>query len=108
MSNGYNIASDCVDKHRADLLALVCVDWDSAAKKIELHHFSFGDLQTLTNRFARGLAALELARGDRILLQLPNGFEFPVAFIGAIKASPTTLPIAITTEISSLPADATM
>src|SRR5262249_56730532 len=53
---------------------------------------TYRELEALTNRFARGLAALGVSRGDRVCLLTPNCPEYIIAFyaiarVGAI-ASP--------------------
>src|SRR5262249_30106945 len=53
---------------------------------------TYRELEALTNRFARGLAALGVSRGDRVCLLMPNCPEYIIAFyaiarLGAI-ASP--------------------
>lgn len=47
---------------------------------------SFGRLDERADRAAAGLAALGIAPGDRVLLQLPNGCEFAVALFALLRA----------------------
>ncbi len=47
---------------------------------------SYADLEEQADRAAGGLGALGVARGDRVLLQLPNGCQFAVALFGLLRA----------------------
>lgn len=48
---------------------------------------TFGQLETLSDNFAKFLVSdLNMKKGDRIALQLPNLLQYPVCAIGAIKA----------------------
>ncbi len=53
------------------------IDADSA--------LTFAQLDQRADRAAAGLAALGIAAGDRVLLQLPNGCEFAVALFGLLR-----------------------
>jgi long-chain acyl-CoA synthetase len=51
------------------------------------HVIDFTELKTLTDRFAAFLVGeLGLVKGDRIVLQMPNLLQYPVAVYGALKA----------------------
>jgi mycobactin salicyl-AMP ligase len=47
---------------------------------------SYAELDERADHAAAGLAALGIARGDRVLLQLPNGCEFAVALFALLRA----------------------
>jgi mycobactin salicyl-AMP ligase len=47
---------------------------------------SYAELDERADHAAAGLAVLGIARGDRVLLQLPNGCEFAVALFGLLRA----------------------
>ena len=48
---------------------------------------SFNEINTLSTSFAAFLQKeLGLKKGDRIAIQMPNLLQFPIAFIGALKA----------------------
>jgi mycobactin salicyl-AMP ligase len=47
---------------------------------------TFAELDERADRAAAGLAALGVAPGDRVLLQLPNSSQFPVALFGLLRA----------------------
>lgn len=88
----YNIATDCVDKHANSWenkhnLALI-----SVAKSGHIQKLSYSQIMGLTNRMANALIQLGIQRGDRILLRLPNVAEFPISFLGAIKAGAIPIP----------------
>lgn len=91
----YNIAQDCVDRYARfmqtqDQRALThvrVVDGEYVEQSL-----TFGNLARLTNRMANALRALGLDPGQRIILRLPNGPEFPVTFLGAMKAGLIPIP----------------
>ncbi len=47
---------------------------------------TFSDVDRLSTYFAAFLQSLGLKKGDRIAIQMPNLLQFPIAFIGALKA----------------------
>ncbi|MCP3103203.1 AMP-binding protein [Myxococcus sp. K15C18031901] len=47
---------------------------------------SFREVDTLSTRFASFLQHLGLEKGDRIVIQMPNLLQYPVAMFGALKA----------------------
>jgi mycobactin salicyl-AMP ligase len=49
---------------------------------------SYAELDALADRAAAGLAALGIAPGDRVLLQLPNSRRFAVALFGLLRVVP--------------------
>lgn len=70
---------------------------------------SYADLRAQVDRFAGGLAHLGVGRGDVVALALSNGLEFPVAFLGTVRAGAacTTLnPASADREIAAQLADA--
>lgn len=88
----YNIALDCVDKnaqslHNKHKLALIYQAEGAAPLKL-----SFANLEGLTNRMANAFKGLKLAKGDRVVLRLANSPDFPIAFLGAIKAGLIPIP----------------
>ncbi|MGH6892232.1 MAG: long-chain-fatty-acid--CoA ligase [Dongiaceae bacterium] len=48
--------------------------------------WSFAQIKEMSDRFARGLLDLELAKGDRVGLFLPNCPYFVIAYFGILKA----------------------
>lgn len=56
--------------------------------------FTFGEMNALANRMARGLAARAgVARGDRVTLMMPNSPEFITAWFAAAKLGAVEAPI---------------
>ncbi|MBF9070103.1 AMP-binding protein [Streptacidiphilus fuscans] len=53
---------------------------------------SYRALQRAVARFAAGLAALGVARGDRVALVMPNCPQYVVAFYGALKLGAVVVP----------------
>lgn len=54
---------------------------------------SYGELRDRVHGFARGLRAMGMAPGERVLLQMPNSAEFATAFLAAVKLG--ALPVAV-------------
>ena len=81
---GLNIAYEAVDRHaagpRRDGLAL---RW--LGKNGEVCDYSFGELSSLTNRFANVLKALEVAKGDRVYVLAGRIPELYIAALGTLK-----------------------
>ncbi len=97
--DSYNIALDCIDKHAGTLqnkhkTALIYLKEDPATGKLREPplRLSYSSLQGLSNAMAHAFAGLGLARGSRILIRLPNCIEFPITFLGAIKAGLIPIP----------------
>jgi mycobactin salicyl-AMP ligase len=65
-----------------DRAAVLDSDMSSRGAK----RLSYAELDERADRAAAGLAALGVAPGDRVLLQLPNGCEFAVALFGLLRA----------------------
>ena len=54
---------------------------------------SYAELDALSDRFAAGLRASGLDRGDRVGLQLPNIPQFLIAYFGMLKAGCVAVPL---------------
>jgi 4-hydroxybenzoate-CoA ligase len=82
-----NACADLVDRNvaegRGDKLAFI-----EAQRTL-----SYGQLQQQTCRFARLLGRLGLRREDRIALAMLDTTEFPVVFLGAIRAGIVPIPL---------------
>jgi len=95
----YNIALDCVDKH-AEILqnkhktALIYLKEEPGLQSLREPplRLSYSSLQGLSNAMASAFASLELARGSRVLIRLANCVEFPITFLGAVKAGLIPIP----------------
>lgn len=55
--------------------------------------FSFDALWSGANRFASLLRGAGVARGDRVLIRLPNGPDFFQAFYGVLRAGAVAVPV---------------
>jgi long-chain acyl-CoA synthetase len=55
--------------------------------------FSYQRLHDLTERFAGGLQALGIAKGDKVLLYIPNCIQWLIAFLGIQKAGAVMVPV---------------
>ncbi|BBD99636.1 AMP-dependent synthetase [Sphingobium amiense] len=53
---------------------------------------SFHDIDAMAGRFAGGLAALGLGRGDRIALHLPNGLDWIIAYHAIARLGGVVVP----------------
>jgi acyl-coenzyme A synthetase/AMP-(fatty) acid ligase len=83
-----------------NLAAHVLAQADALADKMAMQivrptgaeRWSYGRLQAAVRGAGTGLLARGLAPGDRVLLRLGNGPEFPVAFLGAIAVGLVPVP----------------
>lgn len=98
LQDNYNLALDCVDKHAGSLInkhktALLYLKEEAPGKLREPPlRLSFSSLRGLTNAAANMFRDLGVQKGERILLRLPDGPEFPINFLGAIKAGAIPIP----------------
>ncbi len=83
MSN-HNIASACTSEQcRRGLSAKTAMRWiDAQGNRCD---YSFGDLETQSNRFANALASLAIGEGDIVFTFLPKMPEQFFAFLGTLK-----------------------
>jgi benzoate-CoA ligase len=54
---------------------------------------SYAELSELTNRAGNALLGLGVARGDRVLIVLPDSAEFIASFFGAAKIGAVAVPV---------------
>jgi long-chain acyl-CoA synthetase len=66
---------------------------DGPALLFKGHTVTHGELQRLSDAFAAALAALGVAKGDRVALLLPNCPQFLVCELGAWKAGAVVVPL---------------
>ena len=89
----YNAAHDLLERNlqagRGDRLAFI----DDQGS------YSYAELARRVNRFASSLAGLGLRAEDRVLLCMLDTIDWPVAFLGAIKAG--VVPVAVNTLLKS-------
>jgi acyl-coenzyme A synthetase/AMP-(fatty) acid ligase len=87
----FNIGAACTDAHLgtpvADRIAMLVDDAALGSRSI-----TYAALAERTNRFAGSLRALGIAPGERVLVRLPNCLEYPVVFLGALKAGVVPVP----------------
>lgn len=88
----YNAAHDLIERN---LLA-------GRARKVayidDVGSYTYGELAERVNRFANALGALRVQMEQRVLLCLFDSIDFPVAFLGSIKAG--VVPIAVNTLLA--------
>ena len=81
---GLNQASLCIDRHAASSRRnKVALFWEG--KNGETESYTFGDLSTLTSKFANVLAGLGVTKGDRVFTYMPRIPELYVAVFGGLK-----------------------
>ena len=88
----FNLAEAVCGRHKraSKQVALFCEnDLGESAR------YTFGDLDTLSNRLANLLISLGLKRGDRVAILLPQRVETGVAHLAAWKAGALSLPLSI-------------
>lgn len=54
---------------------------------------TFGELKTLSDRFATALAAMGVQKGDRVAIHLPNCPQFAIAYYGALMIGAVFTPL---------------
>ena len=87
----FNIGVACTDAHIgtaiAERTAMIVEDDALGTSRI-----TYRDLADRTSRFAQLLRNLGVARGDRVLVRLPNSIDYPTAFLGAMKRGAIAVP----------------
>jgi acetyl-CoA synthetase len=87
----FNIGVACSDRHlgtaKADEIAMIVEDDTFGTSTI-----TFAELAEQTDKFAQVLRDLGVTVGDRILIRLPNSLDYPIAFLGAMKAGAISVP----------------
>ena len=86
----YNIAVDVCDKHPREKLAMVHEAPDGTVREL-----TWGDMQDMSNRFARRLLDAGLQRNDRVAMLLPQIPEAAAAFLGVWKAGGILLSLSV-------------
>ena len=87
-----NIAHDVCDRHTryADDVALFYEHADGKEQT-----FTFGQIKSLSNRFANALLALGVSRGDRVAIILSQRAETAISHLAAYKIGAVALPLSI-------------
>ncbi len=88
----YNAAVDLVERNLAAGRAGKPAYVDDAGE------YSFAELAARVNRFGSGLQALGLEMENRVLLAMTDSIDWPVAFLGAIRAG--IIPVAVNTLLT--------
>lgn len=73
-----------------------------AIKVTDGEALSFSAIDDLTGRFAGGLAMLGVGRGDRVILHLPNGLDWVVAYHAIARLGAVVVPANILLSPSEL------
>jgi acyl-coenzyme A synthetase/AMP-(fatty) acid ligase len=86
-----NIGVACTDAHRGTeteaRVAMIVEDDALGTSSI-----TYGALAERSARFAQLLRNLGVARGDRVLVRLPNSIDYPTAFFGTMKRGAIAVP----------------
>lgn len=82
-----NLGTVCADIHAATSIALI----EIADGHVREH--TFGQVTAASNRFANGLVALGVSRGDRVAIMLPQGFDLASAHLGVYKLGAIAVPL---------------
>ncbi|MDX2030423.1 MAG: acetate--CoA ligase [Blastocatellia bacterium] len=85
---GLNIAHEAVDRHAGERLA---IRW--LGKSGEIREFTYGQLRELTTRFANGLRALGVARGERVFALTGRIPALYIAALGTLKYGAVFCPL---------------
>jgi 4-hydroxybenzoate-CoA ligase len=88
----YNACADLLDRN------IEAGRGDKIAFTDHVRSLTYGQLQTDTYRFANLLRRLGIRREERILLLMTDTVEFPIAFLGAIRAG--VIPVPVNTLLS--------
>jgi benzoate-CoA ligase len=87
----YNAAHDLLERNRGRAAKTAFIDASGS--------ITYGQLATQVNRAANALLSLGMQREDRVMLALLDTIDFPVVFLGAIKAG--IVPIAANTLLTA-------
>ncbi|MRG27916.1 acyl-CoA synthetase [Laceyella tengchongensis] len=88
MTTRYNIAQD-IDRH-ATVTGKVAIHWRNEAG--EEKQITYAQLKEKSDSLARGLVALGLVKGERVMILLPRVPEAYVAYLACLKAGLVLLP----------------
>jgi acetyl-CoA synthetase len=81
---GVNIAHEAVDRHAAGAgCNQLAIRW--LGKRGEVRDFTYGDLRSLSNRFANVLRSLGVARGERVFMLAGRIPELYISALGTWK-----------------------
>ncbi len=87
----FNIGVACTDAHLGseveDRIAMIVEDDELGTSQA-----TYGQLAQRTSQFAQLLRKHDINPGQRVLIRLPNGLDYPTAFLGAMKAGCIAVP----------------
>lgn len=86
----FNIGAACTDRHverAGDALAMIVEDETAAVREA-----SYAELAHETGRLSQVLRDLGITPGERVLIRLPNCLEYPISFLGTLKAGCIAVP----------------
>jgi acetyl-CoA synthetase len=86
----YNLAADVLDKHEPERPAMRFVSDEGRDE-----HWTFGDLQRLTDRTANAFKGLGVGRGDRVAVMAPASPEIAAAFLATYKLEAILLSMSV-------------
>jgi acyl-coenzyme A synthetase/AMP-(fatty) acid ligase len=90
----FNMARYCIERAAAvhpDKTALIVVN-DANAPIETAECWTYRELDTAVRSIGAALLARGLKRGDRVLIRLPNGSDYALAFFGSIAAGLVPIP----------------
>src|SRR5437660_1860848 len=90
---GYNAAADLIGRNLAAGRGAKTAFIDDRG------HYSYAELAERVSRFANLMRRLGIHPEQRVLLCLHDTIDFPIAFLGAIKAG--AVPVAVNTQLSA-------
>ena len=87
----FNIGAACTDRHlrtpAENARAMIVEDETGAVREA-----SYAQLADASGRFAQVLRNAGIAAGERVLIRLPNCLEYPISFLGTLKAGCIAVP----------------
>lgn len=87
----WNIAHEAVDRHAGASGDRVAIRW--LGRKGDSREYSYAELSELTSRFASGLRALGVGKGDRVFTLSTRIPELYIATLGALKNGSVAAPL---------------
>jgi benzoate-CoA ligase len=91
MSARYNAAADLLERNAGRAQKIAYID--------DAGSYSYGELARRVNRFASALVRLGVQPEQRVLIAMLDTIDWPVAFLGAIKAG--VVPVAANTLLTT-------
>jgi acetyl-CoA synthetase len=89
---GWNIAHEALDRHVvAGMGDRTAIRW--IGRKGDIMDYTYAELAEATSRFASGLRALGVGRGDRVFTLSPRVPELYIATLGALKNGSVAAPL---------------